>query len=553
MSISNKLFAAALSALLLAGCGNMAPMEEGVKRTTETAKSSLDRMDEYRKTGAVTRMPAAKLAGDEVYVRAINKLPSVFLSSFSYLSVPQPLADILGEIGRRTGYSVAIQADAPAAMGGMPMGMPQQQQGGVSPQQPGMLAIDWRGDLKGLLDHLAMRTGKHWKLDDGRIYFYKTETRTFHVHLPQGKKTITANIGLSGVQGGSGSSSATAPSGGGGGGSTGGTVNVSSSTEIDAYEAIRQSLNAILSDSSSSSANSGGIPMPGGMPGGMPPSSGGAGTASNVTVNASLGLITVTTNPVSMERVENYVRNVNEKFAQNVMIGVKVYNVTVKRGVNAGASLMLAYQNAAGRYGMNITGAPMLTPTIGAPGTLILDYTSPTSRLLGSQIALQALEQVGDVSLRTSGQVIAANGQPTPLQVATDITYLASSSIIAGTATSPPVTTLVPGTKTVGFTANFLPLILGDNRILLQYQINLSSLLSMNQITSGGSSIQTPNIANQSLQQQAYVRDGQTIVLFGFEQERDSVDRANGLTGISRNADKDRTMMVIVMEVHGGK
>ena len=170
----------------------------------------------------------------------------------------------------------------------------------------------------------------------------------------------------------------------------------------------------------------------------------------------------------------------------------------------------------------------------------------------GSQVILQALEQVGDVSFLTSGQVVAANGQPSPLQVANEFTYLASSSTVSN-ATTGNITTLTPATKTVGFTANFLPMILGDNRIMLQYQINLSSLLSLNNVSSGGSSIQTPNIATQSLQQQAFVRDGQSIVLFGYEQERAASNWARFFPGISKDSNSDRTVMVIIMEVYGGK
>jgi Flp pilus assembly secretin CpaC len=105
----------------------------------------------------------------------------------------------------------------------------------------------------------------------------------------------------------------------------------------------------------------------------------------------------------------------------------------------------------------------------------------------------------------------------------------------------------------VGFTANFLPLILGDNRILLQYQMQISQLTALTQVVSGGSSIQTPQISSQSLQQQAFVQDGQSIVLFGFDQNRDTADVAAGIGSASKAGTSQRQMMVIVMQVNGGR
>lgn len=550
MSMFVKRFAGlALAAMVLHGCAGYGPIENKVKSDKDEIAALGASVEAMKKSGAVVRRAEAKLAGEEQIVKGEQRLPASFDKKFFYMSVPQPLPVILGEVGRRTGFPVRIQdgrSEAAAQQATMPgmmgaPGMPGMQQ----PVQQEMLSVDWQGNLKGLLDHLAMRTGMYWKLDAGYIYFFKTETRTFHVHLPQGKKDLKASVGLTGSPGSSSTGTTVGSTSG-----TGTSVTVDSNYSVDAFDALKQAVYSILGHSANQFPGMPGMPGAPGMPGlpglpGLPPV--------NVAVNAALGTVTVTASPVQIERVEQYVRAINDRFAQNVLIDVKVYNVSVKRGVNAGASLMGAYQQSADRYRFTLSGNPNIQPTEGTPGTLVLDYTSVGSRWLGSQLTLQALQSIGDVSLRTSGQVLAANGQPTPLQVANEITYLASAATSIAPAGGPTTTTLTPGTKTVGLTANFLPMILGDNRILLQYQINLSSLLGIQQISSGGQLIQTPSVAMQSLQQQAYVRDGQTLVLFGFEQDRNGVDSAIGLGGGSKNAEANRSMMVIVMEVYSGK
>ncbi|WP_164932028.1 secretin N-terminal domain-containing protein [Janthinobacterium sp. 17J80-10] len=545
---SKKLFLAGLFGMLLAGCVSFDEVSKTISDSRASAEGAVAQQNQMRKSGAVVRMGSAKLAGNEVPVKAAQQLPQNFNRPFAYLSAHQPLSAILGEVGRRTGMATAIQPSDRAtnnagASAAVTPGMPNFSGGADAP-----IAVDWNGDLKGLLDYLATTARMYWKYEDGRIYFFKSETRSFHVFLPAGKRAVKSSISLTGTgsgnSGGSngGGSGGNGGSNGGGGGTVGGTVDVASSMEIDAYDAIVKSVQAIVSSAEGVQPTSGGGAANGGSVAG----------SRNVVANPSLGLITVTGTPEILDRVASHVRSVNERFAQNVMIGVKVYNLTVNKGVNAGVSLQAAYRSLTDRLGVTLAGAPNMAPLNSAiPGTLVIDAVS--GNWTGSQLLLQAMEQIGNVQYVTSGQVIAANGQPSPLQVATEFSYVSErtpATITLGSVIPGKVTSTI---RSVGFTANFLPLILGDNRIMLQYQINLSSLLSLDTFGVGDNAIQIPKVATQSLQQQAFLKDGQSIVLLGFEQERAQLDKATGLTGISKNAGSDRNLMVIVMEVFSGK
>lgn len=540
---SKSLFLVGVAALFLAGCAGFEEMSKKIAASGSRAEEAVAQQNQMRKTGAVVRMSGAKLAGKEVPVKVAGQLPPVFTQNFSYLSAHQPLSAILGEIGRRTGLGTAIQpSDTPSSSGAGSTGTP-----GGSAMLPGQIglpnftggpnapiAVDWSGDLKGLLDYLAATTKMFWKFEDGRIHFFKTETRTFHVFLPGGKRSVRSSVSLTGNTGGSsGGSAANAAA------NSSGTVNVTSDMEIDTYDAIVKSVQAMVSTAEGTSGATAG-------------SSTGSGSSRNVVSNPSLGIITVTATPAILDRVTSYIKGVNERFAQNVMIAVKIYNVTVTKDLNAGATLSLAYRDLTRKYGSaTLTGMPQLKP-LGStyPGTFVIDAV-PGSRWSGSQLLVQALEQLGDVQYVTSGQVIAANGQPSPLQVATNKNYVSERKYTAAATIGGQDTVEIKTSPlTLGFTANFLPLILGDNRILLQYQINLSSLISMEEFEK---TVQLPTTSTQSLQQQAFVKDGQSIVLLGFEQERATVNKLQGLTGINRNALGERNLMVIVMEVYSGK
>lgn len=568
--LSRQLCVWGLVGLLLTGCAVFEEVGNKLADSHGRADEAIAQQNQMRKSGAVVRMSAAKLAGEEISVKNAGQLPPAFSRSFSYLSAHQPLSAILGEIGRRTGIGTAIQpsdpsqsTNAPATAAPVVPGIP-----GLSGGPDAPIAVDWNGDLKGLLDYLATTTKMFWKYEDGRIYFFRTETRTFHIFLPAGKRNVKSSISLSGSGtssgGTSGGTSGTSSSGASGSSGSGtGTVDVTSNMEIDAYDAIVKSVQAIVStaEGTQSSAAAGASTSSG-------TSTGVTASSKNVVANPALGIITVTATPAILDRVASYVRSVNERFAQNVMIAVKIYELNVSKGVDVGASLSLAYANMANKAlgGLPTTTIPGSPPApgiaaipaqvvpvkfMGAPNQMVLERL--VGKFSGTQLLVKALETVGDVQFVTSGQVIAANGQPSPLQVARQISYVASraTSQAANVGTS---ATITPGQVTVGFTANFLPLILGDNRIMLQYQINLSSLLEMKDFgETDDNRIQLPNVQTQSLQQQAFVKDGQSIVLLGFEQERAELAKSNGLTQLGRRADSDRRIMVIVMEVFSGK
>ena len=117
-------------------------------------------------------------------------------------------------------------------------------------------------------------------------------------------------------------------------------------------------------------------------------------------------------------------------------------------------------------------------------------------------------------------------------------------------ARSPQVASVrAKGSQTVGFTADFLPRILPRGRILLSYQIQLSSLISLTTVSSGGSTIQVPDIQTQSDAQSVVLKSGQTLVMAGFGQTRRTHGVGVGLLSGYRQHDGSRTELVIMIHI----
>ncbi|WP_186510828.1 Type II secretory pathway component PulD-like protein [Caenimonas sedimenti] len=522
------------AAMALGGCTTMVEAPKRIEQAQQKAESLRDQAVASATKASVSQTARPRLAGEEIVLRAQGSLPEIFAKQVTFTTQgAQSLPEALDAIATVAGVSIrgVEQVNEGPQQGASSSG-----QGQIS----GKVSMEFNGTLRSLLDDLAARANASWRYNHATktVEVFRFETKTLSLYLPPGNKKVDASISLSGVGGNTG--------GGGGGGSSGaGQVAVTQNLTIDPWTSVMNGIQSILNESSSQTNQQSGN-RTGGAGQSTTTASGSAGRAA---ANPELGLITVTARPHAIQRVEAYVTSVNARFARNVMVDVKIYNLTMSQDASAGFSMDLLYRKMGG-LGMAVVGAAPIQPAGLIPGQLTISQNG-TSRFSGSELLVQALSQFGNVSLQTQGQVLAINGQPSPIQVANEVSYLAQQATTV-TANVGTTTTMTPGTRVVGFTGNFIPTILGDNRILLQYQLQISALTALNQVGSGANIIQTPQISSQSLQQQAFLRDGESIVLFGFDQSRDTTDRALSLGGASGTARINREMLVIVMQVAGG-
>jgi type IVB pilus formation R64 PilN family outer membrane protein len=145
------------------------------------------------------------------------------------------------------------------------------------------------------------------------------------------------------------------------------------------------------------------------------------------------------------------------------------------------------------------------------------------------------------------------NNQPVPLQVGRQTSYLASSTTTL-TQGAGATTTLTPGLITTGFSMSLVPHMLEKGKLLLQFAINISSLLNLSAITSGQSTIQTPDIDTRNFLQRVMLNSGDTLVMTGFEQVIMSSkgqgigSASNTALGGGINRSSDRSVLVILIQ-----
>jgi type IVB pilus formation R64 PilN family outer membrane protein len=221
--------------------------------------------------------------------------------------------------------------------------------------------------------------------------------------------------------------------------------------------------------------------------------------------------------------METWVKTLSDQLSQQVQIDVNIYTVAVNSEENYSWNPSVIFKSA-GNLGFNVTG--IQTPAVigGMTPFNIGSSVINSSNYAGSTAAMNALSSIGKVTEKLHQQAIAMNGQPTPVQLARQQSYLASSnsttSANVGTTTS-----LTPGTFTVGFTAMFVPRII-NGKIVLAMTMTNSALVGLKTVTSGSgssqASIQTPDIDTSTFQNTVTLTPGDALLLTSLTKEVDS-------------------------------
>lgn len=398
---------------------------------------------------------------------------------------------------------------------------------GVSTGRPVYITdISWRAQpLSGLLDVVTSRLGLSWKYAEGAVEIFYLDTRTFSVYAIPTSVNMESVV-TSGTTTAAGISSGT--SGAGGSSTSGGVSGNSGSTQTTSVK-----METSLVDDLAKNIESMLTPNVGRM-----------------SMSPSTGTMTVTDTPEVLGRVEAYLKAENTNITKQVLLNVKVLAVSLLDRDSVGIDWNLVYQSMNGTYGIGLANAFQVDPSSSTASVNILDTSN--SRFAGSSLLVKLLSQQGRVSTITSPSVTTLNLQPVPVQVARQTSYLAS---VQTTTTTDVGTTssLTPGTVTTGFNMNLLPYVMPDSHLLLQYSINLSVLQRLRQVSSGGNTIEIPEVDNRIFSQKVRLKSGQTLVLSGFEQAVDDgtkqgVGRADfwGLGG-GVAADNRRDVIVVLI------
>lgn len=529
--------------VVLAGCTTMQQINRQSQDRYEAADHHFQQ-EMSAKPSATT--PVQAVISDTPYVNVIPVahtavLPAIFTETASLTAPGGPAWTVLQRLQQMTGMTVHADDDVLDGSHGSTAAPPLHDATLTAPAMGGgdsgaraqahLSPIAYQGTMKGLLDLIAGHLDATWRYDAQThvIHIFRFETRVLHVDAVPGDATTDSSV-VSGqtqqIQGGQGQ-----------------TVSVGESPsktvftgKLDVWKSISDNVKPMLSSSGS------------------------------LQINEPAAAITVHDRWDRVDAVAAYIQQMNRSLGTEVEVNVKIFRVQQTNSDNRGINWNILYNTlgqAASSFGVSIA-----TPKPSASGLSSLVLNAPTYNahgnlmpFSGSQFFLNALSTLGKTSVITNATVDTVNNMPAPFKVVHSVAYVASTTSLYTSGVSSGSSsvvgagaTLQPGQVETGFTMQVLPSVSQDgHKLLLQTMLSVSTLDSIATFSSGGSSVQQPNVSARQFLNRSWMTSGQALVLAGFEDtEADNTTQtplSKGLwaLGGNRNVNNTRDAIVVVI------
>lgn len=507
---------AALGASLLSGCATQqaAKVEASADRVAREAEIKVDqpaRLSSIRSPVIYEDRPW--IPSSEVVIKqetpwANGDLEVTLVRSFS------SFADIAAAIASMTGVAVEVgpevddilkgdsgdeaEAEVDPALATTPyLGMSLPGMGGTD-----MITIDHNGSLRSLLNSITARFGLSWQvIDDHHVRIYGLESNSWSLAALIGTINQTSKVG------------------------SGDSDSAFGVTELSVWQSVQDTVSSMLSKHG------------------------------KAVVSEAAGTVTVTDMPAVIAKVDEYIKKLNANLATMVAVDVEVYLVEQNRDDNYGIDWEAVYSSItdlANDSGFSL-GLSRTSASINAGANLSFGIIG-NSKWQGTNALIKALSEQGKVTQVNRTRVLTLNNQPVPFKVGQQTAYLKSSatSISEGTATTSVEQDVVDS----GFFLNIVPHVMDRQSLLLQFSLALRKLDNLNTVTSGDTSVQTPETSSREMIQRVALRSGDTLIVSG----QDIWDLKSVLQGVgsprnslfggsSESSDRRNVMVVSIRPV----
>jgi type II secretory pathway component GspD/PulD (secretin) len=257
-----------------------------------------------------------------------------------------------------------------------------------------------------------------------------------------------------------------------------------------------------------------------------------AGPNSQLSIGQGTGILTVTAMLSDQDRVRDYIATMNQTMGQQIAFDVNVLTVTAQAAEAYGLDL----ESVAFGDSVNVDwrGGQNLPDPVGSVNVGII------SGNFSLDAVITALSSRRNVSIETRAGATTTNFQMIPVEVVEETNYVSQVDVEIDD-NGNALQSIETSTIVTGFQMQLLPRVLNTREILLRYSLNLSDLVALETFDSGDGSVQLPQVTRSKFEQQVILKNGQTLVLSGFERQRTETDnrgvgspRFLGLGGVEK-------------------
>ncbi len=272
-------------------------------------------------------------------------------------------------------------------------------------------------------------------------------------------------------------------------------------------------------------------------------------------VEPNSGVIQITASREVLAKAEAFLSATEASLQRQVLIEARFVEINLNKSFDAGLDWSVIPK---------LTGVSNLGGGL-ANGQLVAQALSPSSREFQMGVSndnitaiMTAISKHGKVNVLQSPQVSTLNNQPAVIRVARNETFFQRTETpgTPATATSPAtqsVVNYVPIQQPTGVVVNLTPQISDDGTIIMAIRPSITSIAAVATSPDGLSTSPITDI--RELDTVAKVRHGQTIILAGLIQERETEDlkevpilsKLPLVGGLFRQVRKDRQKVELVI------
>jgi len=285
-------------------------------------------------------------------------------------------------------------------------------------------------------------------------------------------------------------------------------------------------------------------------------------------INKNAGLITVTATIKQMQRLEGYLKKLQNKVQLQVLIDVQLLSVTMDKGKTTGIDWKQLYALQNVQLSVDYMSKNNVTEWTDTSITTVGDQAKNVANLVtikgGGSLneVIKFLQTQGDVSSISNPKVLTLNNQPALITAGTEYFYkLQQSTSQQGSGGGVASTTQNDEVKSVfaGVLLDITPEIADDKTITLKINPSLSETAQT--ITTGSTGrVMPPDLTRRQLSSVVTVKDGNRIILGGLINTKHMIDSSKvpilgdipGLSYFFKYESKIKQVqeLVIVIEPH---
>lgn len=373
----------------------------------------------------------------------------------------------------------------------------------------GRVSVDFTNlELSSALYAITRQLGYTFRMDKGFIRITKPilETKTFRVNYITGKRTSssTMNAAISTGSSSGGSSgggtniniSTSSPSSSGSSSSSSGqgTVTVTTSGTSDFWKEVRRGLEVLVfSDSKGGGESEGSF------------SRGDEKTGKKLIISEIAGIVLITDFSDSMERIEDFLKDMEQAARKQVMIQAHIVEVALNDSFQYG----IDWNAVANFNGINLKFNQGLTPTSKSNV-----FTVDLNKGQKNWAFLDAMKEQGQVNVLSSPKVSTMNNQRAVIKLTTKEVSWVTNSFVSGATGEILASNPTPQIDEIGLFLDVTPQI--DDEGVITMQIHPSISEKKGTSFSKDESNSKPIIDTREVDTMIKTRNGQTIVIAGL-------------------------------------